>query len=71
MEIFFSCRTGDWIQTLPGKNMNIFILCDEYDLLYIESRFWYMVFRFEMTSGADLLTDMGSAFPRGECLSHA
>ncbi|WP_181391372.1 hypothetical protein ACKUB1_17535 [Methanospirillum stamsii] len=51
--------------------MNIFIICEEYDLLYIESQFWYVVFGSEMTSGVDPEPYMRTTLPRGECLSHA
>lgn len=48
------------------KNMNIFIISEEYDLLYIKSWFWLLSFRSEMTSGVDLKTQR-DRHPRGEC----
>jgi hypothetical protein len=49
-----------------GKNMNIFIISEEYDLLYMESWFWELSFRSEMTSGVDLKNGK-NRHPRGEC----
>jgi len=53
------------------KNMNIFIICEEYDLLYIESRFWLSGSRSVMTSALTWKNTKACLIHVGSVKSHA